>query len=238
MKKYKKDDLESYTLGMTLTMELLNKRIELVKRIYIHTKLERNSTFEKIINICQKHNIEIIESDKTIKNLSDKENCYIIGVFQKFKENLDIDSNHVVLVNPSNTGNLGTIIRSCVGFGFNNLVIIKPAVDLFDPRVIRSSMGAIFNINYIYFDNFNDYYKKMTNREFFPFMLKAKTNLKNIKIPNKYSLIFGPEASGLDDSYLSIGTPLIIRHSNNIDSLNLDNAVSIALYEFSKDNFK
>ncbi len=238
MKKYKKSDLESYTLGTTLTLELLLKRPDITKRIYIHSKQERNETYQKIIEICNKNNIEIIESDKTINNLSDKENCYVIGVFQKFEEKIDYDENHIVLVNPSNMGNLGTIIRSSIGFGIKNLVIIKPAVDIFDPKVIRSSMGAIFNLNFKYFDSFQEYYKNIKDREVYPFMLQATTNLKDIKVPNKYSLVFGPEASGLDNSYLEIGTPLIIKHTKNIDSLNLDNAVSISLYEFTKNEME
>jgi len=237
MKKYKKQDEYSYTLGTTLTMELLNKKVEYVKRVYIHSKLEKNDTYYKMTDICNKNNIEITLSDKTINTLSDKENCYMIGVFKKFEESINYNYNHIVLVNPSNMGNLGTIIRSSIGFGINNLVIIKPAVDIFDPKVIRSSMGAIFNINFKYYDTFNDYKNECNNRDFFPFMLKAKTNLKDKVINNNYySLIFGPEAQGLDDSYLSVGTPLIIKHTKNIDSLNLDNAVSIALYEFTKDS--
>lgn len=234
MKKYKKSDLESYTLGTTLTLELLNKKIEYVKRVYIHSKQEKNETYEKIVNICKKNNIEILMSDKTINSLSDKDNCYVIGVFKKFESEIIDDENHIVLVNPSNMGNLGTIIRSSVGFGINNLVIIKPAVDIFDPKVIRSSMGAIFNLNFKYYDSFSDYSKNY-KREYYPFMLKAKTNLNNVEKKYPCSLIFGAEATGLDDSYLEIGTPVIIKHKNIIDSLNLDNAVSIALYEFTKD---
>lgn len=237
MKKYKKGDLESYTLGTTLTLELLNKKIECVSRVYIHSKQDKNDTYYNILDICRENKIEVIFSDKIINTLSDKENCYVIGVFKKFNTEIDYNKNHIVLVNPSNMGNLGTIIRSSVGFNINNLVIISPGVDIFDPKVIRSSMGAIFNINFKYFDNFSDYYNNANNREFYPFMLKAKTNLKDVLVKNKFSLIFGNEAKGLDDSYLEIGTPLIIKHTNNIDSLNLDNAVSIALYEFTKNDF-
>ena len=238
MKKYKKTDLESYTLGTTLTLELLNKKIEYVKRVYIHSKQDKNETYFKIKDICDKNHIEIIYSDKIINTLSDKDNCYIIGVFEKFKTDINYLTNHIVLVNPSNMGNLGTIIRSSIGFGINNLIIISPGVDIFDPKVIRSSMGAIFNMNFAYFDSFMDYAKLATDRDFYPFMLKAKTNLSDVKVRRNYSLIFGNEASGLPDDYLNIGEPLIIKHTNNIDSLNLDNAVSIALYEFSKGEFK
>ena len=235
MKKYKKSDLESYTLGTTLTLELLNKKLEYVKRVYIHSKQEENDAYNKIIKICNDNKIEVIYSDKIINTLSDKENCYIIGVFQKYEMELQSDTNHIVLVNPSNMGNLGTIIRSAVGFNIHDLVIIRPGVDSFDPKVIRSSMGAIFNINIKYFDSFGDYFKLFNDRNFYPFMLKAKISLQEIKKEDKkYSLIFGNEGAGLPDEFLEVGTPVIIRHTKDIDSLNLDNAVAIALYEFSK----
>lgn len=239
MKKYKKSDLESYTLGTTLTLELLNKKQEYVSRVYIHSKQDKNETYDKIVNICKSNNIEIVYSDKVINTLSDKENCYVIGVFKKFEDDIDINKNHIVLVNPSNMGNLGTIIRSSIGFNIRDLVIISPGVDIYDPKVIRSSMGAIFNIRFTYFNSFDEYLElnKNIKREYYPFMLKARTNLKDVKINSLYSLIFGNEATGLPDSFLEIGNPLIINHTKNIDSLNLDNAVSIALYEFTKDDF-
>lgn len=237
MKKYKKTSLESYTLGTTLTLELLTKKIEYVLRVYIHSKQEKNETYKKIIKICENNHIEVIYSDKIINSLSDKENCYVIGVFKKYQENINFSRNHIVLVNPSNMGNLGTIIRSSVGFSIFDLVIIQPGVDIFDPKVIRSSMGAIFNMRFQYFNSFLDYMKMAKDRNYYPFMLKAKTDLKCVLKKEPYSLIFGPEASGLSDDFLEIGTPLIIKHNKMIDSLNLDNAVSIALYEFTKNEY-
>lgn len=64
-----------------------------------------------------------------------------MAIIRKVNETI-LDGNHVVLVNPSNAGNLGTIIRSCIGFGVEDIAIILPAVDLFDPKTIRASMGA------------------------------------------------------------------------------------------------
>ena len=89
MKKYKKTSLESYTLGTTLTLELLTKKIEYVLRVYIHSKQEKNETYKKIIKICENNHIEVIYSDKIINSLSDKENCYVIGVFKKYQENIN-----------------------------------------------------------------------------------------------------------------------------------------------------
>ena len=86
-----------------------------------------------------------------------------------------------------------------------------------------------------YFDTFTIYQDKYKNRELFPFVLKGKKVLQEIgKVNKKYSLIFGNEGAGLSDDFLEIGTPILIRHSTDIDSLNLQTAVSIALYEFTK----
>jgi len=59
---------------------------------------------------------------------------------------LEKEENHIVLVEPRNMGNVGTIIRTMLGFGYRNLVMIGPAVDIFDPMVIRSTMGALFKL--------------------------------------------------------------------------------------------
>ena len=93
-------------------------------------------------------------------------------------------------------------------------------------------MGAIFSLPFAYFDTFEDYLKQAGTRHLYPFMLQAETGVKEAKKEKPYSLIFGNEATGLDPSYLNVGTPLIIPQSSSIDSLNLDNAVSIALFAF------
>ena len=233
---YEKEGNVSYTLGTTLTLELLNKRIEKARRVYIHSKQDNNDTLNRILDICYSNNIEVVYSDKTINKLSDKENCFIVGEFEKFDCEIDYNENTICLVNPSNAGNLGTIIRTCAGFNIKNLVIIEPAVDIFNPKVVRASMGAIFSVNFKYFKSFDEY-KEKTNNKFYPFMLKGSTSLSKVEKNEPYTLVFGNEATGLDDSFLEIGTPIKIMHSNNIDSLNLDNAVSIAVYEFTKKDF-
>ena len=232
MKKYQKDDLTSYTLGTTLTIELLHHQLEHVTKIVFKNNFIQNETYELIMNLIKDTKIEVINSDKIINKLSSKDNCYVIGEFNKYELKLD-HGNHLLFVNPENEGNFGTIIRSALGFGINNIAIIKPGIDIFNPSLIRSSMGAIFNVNIEYFSSTEEY-KSRFNNNLYPFMLKAKNNITNIEFKQPYTLIFGPESSGLDDSYLNEGTPVVIKHSNLIDSLNLPIAVSIALYESDK----
>ena len=166
--------------------------------------------------------------------LSQKENCYVIGEFSKKYSTLDKTASHIVLNNPSNAGNLGTIMRSAAGFGIVDLAIIRPAADPFDPKTVRSSMGSIFRLNIEEFDSFDEYMGKAGQRNVYPFMLKAKKKLNETEFAKPFSLVFGNEATGLDDSFLSIGTSVIIAHSDRSDSLNLPIAASIAMYEATK----
>lgn len=238
VKRYKKDLDVSYTLGMTLTIELLKYKLEYVTRIFIHSKLIKNDAYLYIEEVCKKNKIPLIQNDKVFNILAQKENCFVIGEFNKFKADVNKEKNHIVLVNPSNAGNLGTIIRAMVGFNLKDLVIISPAVDIYDPKCVRASMGALFHLNFQYFENFQDYTKEYDSRYYYPFMLQASRNLNEVEIKEPYSLIFGNEATGLDLKYLDYGQSVIIKHSENIDSLNLPIAVSIGIYEVTKEKFK
>lgn len=237
MKRYKREDEVSYSLGITLTFELLNYASEYATKVYIHSQMDRGEVFEKLKELCVKKQVPMEFSDKPFNILSQKENCFCIGEFKKFERKVEKGSNHVVLNNPSNAGNMGTIMRSAAGFGITDLIIITPAVDHFDPKTVRASMGAIFRINISVFSSFEDYAKEYGNREMYPFMLKAKKQLSQLEVKKPYSLIFGNEATGLPDEFLEVGTSVIISHSDRIDSLNLPIAASIALYEATKKDF-
>lgn len=233
MKVYKKTDETSYTLGVFPTIELLKERPQDVLRVVVHSSIEKNKGYPLIQELCQKHHIHIDIHDKTIDKLSPKNNCFAIGIFEKYHTQVS-DDNHVVLVNPMDMGNMGTIMRTMLGFGYRNLVIIKPAVDVFDPKVVRASMGAIFHLNVMYYDDFDTYYKQYQEREFYPFMLKGAKNVLQVSSLKTHSLIFGNESSGLDDCYADIGQSVFIAHSEEIDSLNLSMALGVALFHFSQ----
>ncbi len=233
MRKYKKEDAVSYALGMTLTFELIKYKASLARKIYISSKIIKNEAYIELLEICKKKGIEMVESEKAFHILCPKGNCFVIGEFEKYNSELERQKNHVVLVHPSDAGNLGTIIRSCRGFGMKDIAVILPAVDVFDPKTIRASMGAIFGVRIQTFHSYQEYKGYYSERQEYPFMLNAKKALKELAVQTPYSLIFGNEATGLPKEFEGIGTSVIIKHSDEIDSLNLPIAVSIALYQTS-----
>lgn len=237
MKIYKKNDDISYTLGVFPTIELLQERPQDVVRVVVHSSIEKNRGYPLIQELCHRHHIHIDVHDKTIQKLSPKNNCFAIALFKKYEDYIQ-DENHVVLVNPMDMGNMGTMMRTMIGFGYHNLVIIKPAVDIFDPKVIRASMGAIFHLHIQYYDDFLTYYHQFSHHEFYPLMLKGAKNIHQVATQNIHSLIFGNESSGLPDEYLQYGQSVFIPHSEEIDSLNLSMALGLTLFHFSRKNFE
>jgi len=234
MKIYKKSDDTSYTLGVFPTIELLKQRPQDVVRVVVHSTIEQNKGYPLILQLCHEHHIHIDIHDKTIDKLSPKNNCFAIGIFKKYKSEIQ-EGHHIVLVNPMDMGNMGTMMRTMLGFGYRQLIIVRPAVDVFDPKVIRASMGAIFHLNIQYYDDFDTYYQLYQHHEIYPFMLKGAKNIHQVKSEKLHSLIFGNESSGLDDSFLDYGQSLFIPHHEDIDSLNLSMALGIALFYFSKE---
>ena len=206
-------------------------------KVYIHSSMKEGETYDKLCRLCREAGVEMVHTDKIFHVLSQKENCYVIGEFRKYTGTLHKDASHIVLVNPSNAGNMGTIMRSALGFGMNQMAIIRPAVDAFDPKVVRASMGAVFSTEFVYFDSFEEYREKYGERELYPFMLQAQKTLHEVRPKGVFSLIFGNEATGLPREFLQIGTSVIIPHTDRIDSLNLPIAASIAMYEATKQHF-
>ncbi|MCR5279062.1 MAG: TrmH family RNA methyltransferase [Lachnospiraceae bacterium] len=237
MKRYRREDENSYALGITLTFELLKYAPEYARKVYIHSKMQEGESLDKLLMLCVECNVPVEYGDKPFNILSQKENCFVIGEFKKSHRDVTGNANHVVLVNPSNAGNMGTIMRSMAGFNVTDLVIITPAVDEFDPKTVRASMGAVFHLNISVFDSFEKYSEAFHGRNLYPFVLKGKKSLSEAEFVKPYSLIFGNEATGLPDSFLEVGTGILIRHSANIDSLNLPIAASIALFAATKGDF-
>ena len=239
IKPYKRGCGYSYALGAFPTFEMLRKRPECAIGVFVHSSFPER---EKVAALCEEHNIPVWDNDKAIARLSDKENVFVIGVFRTYEDKLDPEVPHLMLVNPSNMGNLGTILRTCLAFGIHDVAIIAPGVDWLNPKVVRASMGAIFSMRITMYNSFEEYvcFASGVGREYFPFMLNGGTelSLESCPKPKLYTLVFGNEATGLPQEYAEYGTAIKIPQSDEVDSLNLTIAVGIGLFGFAGDRIK
>lgn len=232
-KSYRKEDSYSYIFGAFPVIELLESKPEQVIEVIISGKYNE---LENLVTILESKGINYSIDDKTINRIVNKGNIFVVAVFKKIEQAIE-DDNHIVLHSPSNMGNLGTIIRTMVGFGIHDLAIIGNSCDVYNPMVTRASMGAFFKVRIEFFNDMDEYLKKFKDRKIHPFMLSLKNPLKlvDVKPEEKFSLVFGNEGSGLPDSFEDIGEPIFIPQSDEVDSLNLTMAAGIAMFWFMKE---
>ena len=225
----------SYCLGLYPCHALLDSRPGAVQRLLLHPDGLGSEGVEKLRGRCAELGVREEMAERVLKRESKKDNCFAALVFEKYQLALDPEADHAVFCQISDGGNLGTALRSLLGFGIRDVAVIRPCVDVFDPHVLRSSMGAFFKMRVAVFENFEEYREKYEQRTFYPFMLDGAITLPEAvaRKQEPYSLIFGNEATGLPPAFAKIGQSVFIPQSREIDSLNLGVSVSIGAYAFT-----
>ncbi|MEI6533184.1 MAG: TrmH family RNA methyltransferase [Candidatus Roizmanbacteria bacterium] len=231
VKKYKKELEYSYALGVYPCLELIKYHPKTLQLLVLHTTTKNNKGAQKLATYAREHAVRVELNDGLLKGLSETENIYALCVFQKYEQSINTETSHVVLYQPTDRGNLGTIVRTATGFGIKNIAIIKPGVDVFHPRVIRSSMGSVFQTNISYFASLEDYQVAFPEYTLYAFDGHSKEELQSVVFDEKSSFIFGSEGAGLPQSVKQNIKNIRINFSNTIDSLNVATAVGIVLYK-------
>ncbi len=147
-----------------------------------------------------------------------------------YLESKPIVGDVVALDNVQDPGNLGTIIRNCVSFGIKNLIV--NGVNIYNDKVLRSTKGAIFNINIIQSKNIVDdiINLKNTHQIIGTLLDKKAKSIVNFKPDKNYVLIFGNESKGISDQVKNLLDEKVYIPIN-FESLNVAISNAIALYE-------
>ena len=176
-------------------------------------------------------------TSEIMKKLTDQQTPpRVIGVCQKLEEQ-EVLGSVLALDGIQDPGNLGTILRSAVAFGMKNIVLSPTCVDLYNPKVIRSTEGIFFSLNIIRTDLVSFIEKqKMSNAKYV--VLGADMNgedIGKIDFPESVILVIGSEGQGISTEVREcIDTFVRIPMTNACESLNAAVSASILLYERSK----
>jgi len=236
---YHREQDFSYALGAFPSYELLKARPECARALLLSENAWQSAGMLKLVDECAKHNVPLrIAGRGGLQRISKKENCYAAVMFEKYPCELTPDRPHIALHNISDNGNLGTILRTCLGFGVRDVAIIRPAVDPFDPRVLRASMGAAFHMNIVEYEGFDKYQQAFPGQTIYPFLLSGATELRVAAAEKRspWTLVFGNESGGLPEEFVKIGQGVVIPHAEAIDSLNLAVAAGIGVHAFTEEN--
>lgn len=226
----------SYAPGIFPAIECLTHRPEKVRRLLVHSSAAGREGTDKLRALAEEHGIRVEEADRVLARISGKENCYAAAVFEKFEDEPDAAKPHVVLHNPGDSGNAGTILRTALGLGIEDVALVKPCVDLFDPKTVRASMGAMFQLRVKTYSRFEEYREAYPERKLYPFMLDASVPLQEA-LKNKpacWTLVFGNEGRGLPKEFAALGQAVRIESNDKVDSLNLAIAAGIGIYAFTR----
>ena len=90
------------------------------------------------------------------------------------------------------------------GFGITDLAMVRPAVDIFDPKTIRASMGAVFRVAFQYFDSFGDY-SRAFGHNMYPLMTTGRATIGATRFRSPFALVFGNESQGLPEESRASG---------------------------------
>ncbi len=140
--------------------------------------------------------------------------------------------NILCLESISDPGNLGSILRTAAWFGVDSVFLSSDSVDRFNPKVVRSSAGAIFQLPIILKSDLNDILNSAAENGFKRIATApiGGTSIYEFEFPTKSLIIFGSEANGLTDDILSNSDITISIPSSGMgESLNLAISCGIVL---------
>ena len=156
----------------------------------------------------------------------------IIGVAKKIN-NGEVKGNILMLDGIKDPGNMGTIIRSCVAFDIDTLVISRDSISMYNPKVVRASEGMIFNQN-IVIDDLDKVLTSLKDYTIYTTDVNGGEDLKNINFSKNNAIIIGSEASGVKESIKKYADKkLYIKMNNLCESLNAGVSASIIMYELN-----
>ncbi|MCL2810910.1 MAG: TrmH family RNA methyltransferase [Clostridia bacterium] len=236
LEAYHRDLPYSYATGIFPATECLHACPDRCLRLLVHSRAKESGGVGQLTEACEQAGIRVEQADRALERIARKENCYAAMVFAKQAADLDANAAHVVLHHPADSGNVGAVLRNCLALGIEQVAIIRPAVDVYEPRVVRASMGAMFRVNLRHFENFDGYRAAFPDHVIYPFMLAGSVTLEQAvrAAREPYALVFGNEATGLPDAFADYGQSVRIPQSDKVDSLNLAAAVAIGVYAFQR----
>ncbi|MDF9866666.1 TrmH family RNA methyltransferase [Bacilli bacterium PM5-3] len=222
MKKYRDKNKEFIVEGEHLVEEAINN--DSLKTIITMDVDYVNSDYEVIY-----------VSDIVMKSLSLLSSIpRLIGICQIIDSEVNLEKNLVVLDGIQDPGNLGTIIRNALAFNLNNFIFGLDCVDIYNPKVIQASQGALFQINFEYCNlKENILTLKDNNYTLIGTSLENGIELKKDTVcNNKKAYYFGNEGQGIKKEILDLMDVNYFIEINNIESLNVACASAIIFYQF------
>lgn len=237
--KKARDEHNQFTLeGSRLLREAVLEKSDIQVIFATETALERDKNF------LQKYSDKILTiSEGIAKRLSNtKSDQGVFAIINKCENeslcNQPLNGKYLVLNNIQDPGNLGTILRTADAVGISGVILTENCCDLYNPKVVRSTMGSLFRLKIFIENDFCDVCEILKSESVKTYAAVVSNNAAEIRSAEfavNSAIVIGNEGNGLKDEHSALCDERVtIKMNGNIDSLNAGIAAAILMWEMTK----
>lgn len=242
-KKFRDETNEYIVEGIKLVEEAIEEKVA-IKMIVVCEDCETNGEIEQsLLYEIAKYQCLYV-TDKIFKMLTEVVNPQgILAVVEKGDHVDQIDySQDIILAldGIQDPGNLGTILRTADSAALNQIILSEDCADSYNPKVVRSTMGAIFRMNIITTPNLTKTLQEIKKRKFEIVATSLETNESIYDMEyRKKVIVIGNESKGVSKEILQLADKKVkIPMLGKTESLNASVAASIMIYEYVREKVK
>lgn len=224
--------------GVRMVSELPKKRTE---KVYVSESFLKNPDSEWFLAEYPRY--EMV-TDAVFAAMSDTQTPQgVLALVRQYEYGIDDilkaegAAHLMILENLQDPGNLGTILRAGEGAGITGLIMSRDTVDIYNPKVIRSTMGSVFRVPFFYTDDLSATVKELQTRgiRLFAAHLGGKNNYEAEDYTGDIGFLIGNEGNGLTDELSDMADTWVkIPMAGKVESLNAAIAASILMFETAR----
>lgn len=236
-KKFRIQEHKYLIEGIKLIEEAIAENADIDTIVVCEDCIKNQELDSKLLYEVAKYNC-IYVNERIFGLITDVKNPQgILAVIKKEEESQKINYDEdliVILDQVQDPGNLGTILRTVDSIGLKQIIVAQGSGDMFNPKVVRSTMGAIFRVKVIESEDIQKTINEVKKHKFKIIATSLETNKSIYDVEYKKSaIIIGNEANGVSKTLLDVSDELIkIPMLGKTESLNASVATGIVLYEY------
>ena len=208
---------------------------------YVNKKITQNERLLRLVNTAVERNKCFLVTESVLRRITDTENpqgiLATVMIEEKTVDDLmgnGMESPLILIIEKlQDPGNMGTIIRSAEGAGVTGILVSYDSVDIYSPKVIRSTMGSIFRKNVaVTFDLIGDINKLRKKGVVIYGMHLSGSSMYDTDLTGPSAFLIGNEGHGLTDDISAAADKLIrIPMKGSLESLNAASSATVISYE-------
>jgi TrmH family RNA methyltransferase len=241
-KKARLETLSFLVEGEKMVFELINSGFKVISLLYTQ---KMGALIKSLPLSSETELIEISEEEASkISTQKSPQGIFALASIPEefYSKDFSVDNElTLALHDVQDPGNLGTIVRTADWFGIKQIICSRNTVDILNPKVLQSTMGAVFRVKIFYTDLLDRIKKIKKESPEIPIMaaILEGENLYKNTLPTKGILMMGNESKGLSDELIELSThkitiPRFGNSANSSESLNVSVATAIIMAELRR----